>query len=160
LPCDRRPTQVLRTAACLRDPRAGRNVRRRDGGPLMLLVVVVFLLGAGAVVAGYALVANVPGMLAQRKLAQRLQDVSAPAGEGDEPDGTLVLRPPKGPLPQLDRLVSKSSAGSRLSRLIEQSGCQTTPAALLVACLGTAAGAGFLTALFIRDLAVPLAVAI
>lgn len=126
----------------------------------MLLAFVVFLLGAGAILGTYALIAYVPGMLAQRKLAQRLQDVSAPAGVPAEGDGTVVMRQAEGALPDLDRLVSKTSAGSRLSHLIEQSGCRTTPASLLITSLGAAAGTGLLVSLFVHNIAIPIAAAV
>ena len=56
LPRDRRPAEVLRAPEGVGHPPAGRHVRRRDGGALMLLAILVFILGAGAVLGGYAAV--------------------------------------------------------------------------------------------------------
>jgi tight adherence protein B len=125
----------------------------------MLLVFVVFLLGAGLVVGGYLLIGQVPGMLAQRKLAQRLQDVSVPAGAAEE-GTTVVMREHEGPLPELDRALSKTIAGSRLAKLIEQSGVRTTPGGLILISIVAGAGAGLITSLFARDVAISIAAAL
>ncbi len=58
----------------------------------MLLAIFVFILGAGAVLGGYAALAYMPGMLQRSQLERRLKDVSAPLGDDADELG-LVKRP-------------------------------------------------------------------
>jgi tight adherence protein B len=108
---------------------------------MMFLVFLVFLLGVGAVVGGYALAITMPGRLATRRLDQRLKDLSAPTDPSVD-DESVVKRLIEGPLPALNRLVLRTSAGSRLRKLIEQSGVRTTPSAFVIMSVVLAAGAG------------------
>jgi tight adherence protein B len=112
----------------------------------MLAPVFVFF-GVTAIVVGVYL-AGVwfLSRMEQRKLERRLREL----GEGPEvPDAALLMDRREGPLPQLDGLVNRTSAGSRLARLIEQSGVRTTPSAILVISLLSAAIAAFVAALFV-----------
>ena len=54
----------------------------------------------------------------------------------------------------MERLIGRTSAGSRLSRLIEQAGASTSPGAIVVSSVICGAIAGFLTYVFLR---IPLA---
>jgi tight adherence protein B len=110
---------------------------------MMLLALLVFVLGVGAVVGGYTLAVSMPARLARRKLDQRLADLSAPVDAGVESE-SVVKRLIEGPLPALNRLVLRTSAGSRLRKLIEQSGVKTTPSALVIITMVLAAGAGLM----------------
>jgi tight adherence protein B len=88
-----------------------------------------------------------------RKLARRLREV----GESpDAPDAALVMDRPEGPLPQLDKLVNRTAAGSRLSRLIEQSGIRTTASAMLVMSLCSGILAAASAAWFVRHPLAPI----
>jgi len=107
----------------------------------MFLAFLVFLFGVGAVVGGYALAISIPGRLATRQLDQRLKDLSAPTDPSVD-DESVVKRLIEGPLPALNRLVLRTSAGSRLRKLIEQSGVHTTPSAFVIMSVVLAAGAG------------------
>ena len=101
--------------------------------------ILVFLVVAGAIVGGYVAVTRLPGALATRRLDQRLRDVSMPAwGANEELEETVIKPSPKGPLPAIDRMV----ASSWMQRLIEQSGVNTTPSALLLISIGVAAALG------------------
>jgi tight adherence protein B len=106
----------------------------------MLLALLVFVLGVGAVVGGYSLAVSMPGRLARRKLDQRLADLSAPLDPGVESE-SVVKRLIEGPLPALNRLVLRTNAGSWLRKLIEQSGIKTTPSAFVIMTVVLAAGA-------------------
>lgn len=114
----------------------------------MLLVVLVFLLGTGAVLGGYALITYVPGRMAQRQLDRRLLDVAAPEGEPTAEDGSILKRSNKGPFPMLDRFVSGSGAGSWLSKLIEQSGYKTSPSAIVAMSVSVALLVGLIARIF------------
>ena len=123
----------------------------------MLLAILVFLLGVGSVLGGYAAVTSLPGMLARRRLERRLKDVSTPSS-ADADDIGVVRRPKQGPLPAIDRMVARMRAGSWLAALIEQSGVRTTPSAVAVMTLAAAGVAGFAAALFARQwFAAPIA---
>lgn len=121
----------------------------------MLLPVVVFVLVTGLVLGAYAAVTYVPPMMAGRRLERRLREVSQ---SSDEPDTTVVMERAAGPLPGLDRLVSRTAAGSRLAKLIEQSGVRTTPSQVAVISLCTGMAAALCAAFLVRQpIAVPVA---
>jgi len=109
----------------------------------MFLAFLVFVLSVGAVVGGYTLAVSMPARLARRKLDQRLADLSAPVDSAVESE-TVVKRLIEGPLPALNRLVLRTSAGSRLRKLIEQSGVRTTPSAFVIMTVVLAAGAALM----------------
>jgi tight adherence protein B len=118
----------------------------------MVLVVLMFLVGAGAVMGGYALAIRLPAILEARRLNQRLADLSAPLpAEGEA--ATLVKRAAAGPLPMIDKLMTESKAGHGLSKLIDQSGVNTTPSAVIVISLALGLVAGLIASM---SLAVPL----
>jgi tight adherence protein B len=112
----------------------------------MILLFLVFLLGVGAVLGGYAAITYVPDMLAQRQLNKRLQDVSAPDDVASE--DSILKGSNEGPVPVIDRLVQRSKAGLSLGRLIEQSGYRTSPSMILVITVGMAAVAALVAHMF------------
>jgi tight adherence protein B len=71
-----------------------------------------------------------------------------------------VKRLIEGPLPALNRLVLRTSAGSRLRRLIEQSGIRTTPSAFVIMTAVLAAGAGLMVQVLWPFPFLPLAAAL
>jgi tight adherence protein B len=115
----------------------------------MLLAILMFLIGAGTVLGAYAAVTKLPAVLAQRKLDRRLSEVTRGlSGPGDvDSDETVVKQTNAGPLPVLDKFVSRYSAGGKLQRLIDQSGVKTTPSAVVLISLVMAAAAGLVAAL-------------
>jgi tight adherence protein B len=100
----------------------------------MLLPVIVFVLVAGAVVGGYALMTRLPDQLAGRRLERRLRDLARPE---DAPDSSIVTQQPREWLPAVDRLVGRMASGSWLQTLIEQSGVRTSPSAVLMISVGS-----------------------
>lgn len=125
----------------------------------MLLPVAVFVLVVGAIMGVYAVAAYVPGLLAARRLDRRLRDVSmeAVAADPKATDDTVVKHALEGPLPSLDRLMARSGAGSRLARLIDQSGARTTPSAVAIMSLVASVAAGVAAAWLVpQPLAPPL----
>ena len=119
-------------------------------------LALVFLLGAGVVLGGFAGVAYLPGFLANRKLDRRLRDVSTPAG-ADLDDASVVKQSNRGPLPSIDRAMAKTRIGSRIARLIEQSGTRTTPSGIGVMMLLVAAGSAFAASVLVPLRFAPLA---
>jgi tight adherence protein B len=120
----------------------------------MLLPLIVFVLGAGLVIGVWAAVTYVPGALAARRLEQRLADVSAPMTDRDSVS-TVIAKQAEGPLPALDRLASRTRAGSWLGGLIEQSGKQVTPSGVIMSSLLCAALAFVAATIFARQPLLP-----
>jgi tight adherence protein B len=114
----------------------------------MLPALVVFLFVTALIVGGYLLA--VPRN-SGRDLEQRLRELSSSpsAPETGASEATVLKRAAEGPMPALDRLVAATGAGSGLTRLIEQSGVQTTGSAIVLFSIGAAVGLGLLTALFV-----------
>jgi tight adherence protein B len=117
----------------------------------MLLSIVVFLLATGTIMAGYAAFADLPGVLAARRLDRRLRDVSfgAPDADAKATDETVVKLAVESPLPGIDRLLSHSGVGARLTRLIAQSGVRTSPSAVLIISAVVAGAVGLAVWLFV-----------
>jgi tight adherence protein B len=95
----------------------------------MLAAAAVFILVAAAVLGVYLAAVKIPASLARHRLELRLQEVSQTE---DEDESSVVADQPRGPMPAVDRLLSDTTAGSRLQRLIDQSGVKTTPGAIVL----------------------------
>jgi tight adherence protein B len=123
----------------------------------MGIAVAAFLIVTGTIIGGFAAVTWLPGFLAGRRLDQRLRDVAMPMGDepAAETEPTVIKERKAGPLPGVDRVF----AGSWLSRLIEQSGVNTTPSSHVLASVGVAMALAAVSALFIRQPFAPLAAA-
>jgi len=111
-----------------------------------ILVVLVFLLGAGAVIAAYAAYTKLPGFLLQRKLNTRLEEVTATDAAETRDAAALVKTRHGGPLPMLDQFASGTARGSALASWVEQSGAKVSISALLLMALGSAALLGLIVA--------------
>jgi tight adherence protein B len=105
---------------------------------MLLLLVVMFVVGAAGVYAVHGIVTHLPGALAERRLDKRLQEVSPAMPESKQNDTTVVARRNEGVLPALDRIAYRYTAGSTLSKLIEQAGSQLTPSTVIVTSFGLA----------------------
>ena len=114
----------------------------------LILVLSVFVLGAGVVFGAYLAFTKLPGYLAQRKLDTRLSELSAP-GEvaGSEEGADLVKFRHAGPLPGFDRIINGSARGFRLGAWIEQSGVKISVSGLLLMSLAAGAIVGLVAAL-------------
>jgi tight adherence protein B len=99
---------------------------------MALLVMLVFLFGVGAVMGLYYAATRVPGMMAQRKLDLRLQELSTPTDEPKDGEKLLVKVQREGPLPAVDRFLSGTTRGSALGRWIDQSGIQATVSGIVL----------------------------
>lgn len=124
----------------------------------MLLALVVFLFVV-CLVGGLSFVAfrYGPAAMAARRLELRLHEVSSVSSK-DDGESTVVRRTDEGPLPAVERAILKTHAGSTLALLIEQSGVQTTPTAIILLSFGAACLAALATALFVPfAIAVPIA---
>lgn len=97
----------------------------------MGLVVLMFFFGVAAVMGLYFAATRLPGMMAQRKLDARLQELSAPVEEQKD-ESLLVKVQHEGPLPAIDRYFAGTTRGSALGRWIEQSGSKASVSGILV----------------------------
>ena len=102
----------------------------------MLLVALLsaFVIGVGLVMGVYTGATKVPEMLAQRKLQNRLDELSAPVDETTT-DKALVKLSEAGPLPALERMISGTERGSAFGRWIEQSGLKLSISGVLLIAL-------------------------
>jgi tight adherence protein B len=108
---------------------------------LYILVGVAFVFGASAVLGSYFGVTKLPGLMLQRKLEARLEEVvtlpdAEPAAEGQTK--TLLKIAEGGPMPALDRFIGGTTRGSALGRWLDQSGVKTTISAVLLTSAGLA----------------------
>jgi tight adherence protein B len=118
----------------------------------MLPALFVFLLVSGSIIGIYYAVTWLPGHLAARRLDQRLHDVSFGAADPEaKDDATVVKHALEGPLPGIDRMLSKSGLGSGLAGMIATSGVKTTPSAIIMMSLMMAVAVGFTTSLFVAN---------
>ena len=112
----------------------------------VLVFVVVTLVVAGAVLA----VTYLRGSTADRRIGERLREVQITGVDEPTESATVVRKAMESPLPAIDKFLHGSGVGSRLAALIEQSGVQTTPAAVIVLSLVGAIGLGFASSVFVR----------
>jgi tight adherence protein B len=96
----------------------------------MLLVALSFIVGVALVMGVFLALTRVPGMMLQRKLDQRLQEISFAPEKEQSANAVLLKDARSGPLAGLDRLLS-GERGSALATWIEQSGAKIGVGALL-----------------------------
>jgi tight adherence protein B len=122
---------------------------------LYILVALAFFLGAGIVLGSFFGVTKVPGMLLQRKLEARLEEVAMgpdiePVAAADGQTRTVVKVTEGGPMPAIDRFVGGTTRGSALGRWIEQSGVKTSISAMLLIALAHAAVFGLVGMMLVK----------
>ena len=104
----------------------------------MLLAIGVFLVVTGVAMGlGWAL-SSIPGNIAKRRLEKRLREVGSLSLMQDGETASVVRQDEQGPLPAVEKLLSKTGAGLSLTRLIEQSGVRATSGGILVVSGGLA----------------------
>jgi tight adherence protein B len=110
--------------------------------------LVVFVIVSTAVtVIALRVWAQVATAIERKRLDKRLREV----GQAIEiPDVNIIKQLQEGKLAGVDRLIARTSVGPRYSRLIEQSGTDTTTATIVVFSLFTAFSVWFLTTLFVH----------
>jgi tight adherence protein B len=117
---------------------------------VLVLVLSMFVLGAGAVFGAYYAFTKLPGLMLQRKLDARLDEVIRPAEEGQKEAAGVVKSRHEGPLPAFEKLVAGSARGSALALWVEQSGVKISISALLLVALVCALLFGFIVAAVLR----------
>lgn len=121
----------------------------------MVMALLAFFAVAALVLGASVALTRLPARFERVRLARRLREVSL---VDERPEGTTVVAEvAQGPLPGLDRYVAGTAAGSRLGRLIQQSGVRTTPSAVALASLACAGALALIAALLVR---LPVAMAL
>jgi tight adherence protein B len=124
----------------------------------MGLALLVFVVVTGLIAGSYFAINYMPGMMAKRELDRRLRDVSFTADGSESEEASILRKITDGPLPAVDKYLKDSRSGSGLTRLIEQSGVQTTPSAIMLVTVILAGVLGLAAAVFVpRPYAGPLA---
>ena len=123
----------------------------------MIAALLVFV-GIVALVFGlYFVATQVPLLLEQQRVGRRLQEVGPLV---ETPDSTLVQESRAGALPAVDRLLAATSAGPRLTTLLQQAGSRMTPGTLALACavsgLALAIAVSFVAPMFLARVAAGL----
>lgn len=116
----------------------------------MGLVVLMFFFGVAAVMGLYYAVTKLPGLMAQRKLDARLQELSVPFEDEKEGEKLLVKAQHVGPLPAIDRFFAGTTRGSAFGRWIDQSGTKASVSGVLVVGLICAVLMGLVAAMVTR----------
>jgi tight adherence protein B len=126
---------------------------------LYILTAIAFAVGVALVFGTYFGATKVPGMVLQRKLDARLQEISSPEDlpESDGKGQGLLKSAHQGMFPALDRIVGGTTKGSAIGRWIEQSGVKTSVSTVLL--MATVIGGlfGFMGLMLIgHPLAIPI----
>jgi tight adherence protein B len=116
----------------------------------VLLAAGVFVVAAVVVVALYYTVAGMPEAMAERRIKQRIEDVTFRFDEGLSEPSDLVKRQADGALPAIDRLAAGTKAGNWIARLIEQAGSKTGVSTVIVTSLLLGLGLAFLVTVILR----------
>ncbi|HUF82170.1 MAG TPA: type II secretion system F family protein [Burkholderiales bacterium] len=98
----------------------------------MTLAVLAFIVGVAVVMGAFVALRRGPGMMLQRRLDQRLEEISAAPAKAQAPGASLVKGESGGALASLDRLLGGSERGSALAVWVEQSGVKTSVGTLLM----------------------------
>jgi tight adherence protein B len=128
---------------------------------IWVLAAIAFCIGAGMVLGTYFGATKMPGLVLQRKLDQRLQEISlpeAPTSEEGASQGIVKARH-EGMLPALDRVFGGTAKGSALSRWIDQSGVKTSLSTVLMGSIGLGVGMALLMNMFTGPVPVALLIA-
>ena len=116
----------------------------------MLAALLVFVV-VSAIVAGAGVYAmRLPEIMANRRMAKRLDEVSK-RGEADDsqPQASFIREKKAGPLPALDKAFS--GANSSLARLIEQSGVVVAPSTIILASMMIALACSIVALAFLKQ---------
>jgi tight adherence protein B len=128
-----------------------------------LLILFVFIFGAGLAVLAYFGISKLPERMAERKVEARLRQIQQFDDEREKGGLATVLKgTTEGPLPALEKLLGGTTKGSALARLIEQSGMKgVTVSGLLLVAVALSALVGICGTILLRaSYALPLGAAL
>ncbi|HTL42885.1 MAG TPA: type II secretion system F family protein [Vicinamibacterales bacterium] len=115
----------------------------------MVAVVFMFLVGSGVVLGAYYAVTTLPARMEQRRLDERLGEISR-TKEDDEKSIDLLKTRDEGPLPAIERMLGGTTRGTQLGRWIEQSGVKISISSLALYALSGAAVCGLVASRLMR----------
>jgi tight adherence protein B len=114
----------------------------------MITALIVFVIVTGAVmVFALRVWAGVSSAIEKKRLDERLREVGTTI---DTTDSTIIRQLQESRLQSVEKLMARTSMGPKLSRLIEQSGTNTTPSTIAVYSAFTAFAVWFITGLFVH----------
>ncbi|MBI2222516.1 MAG: type II secretion system F family protein [Acidobacteria bacterium] len=94
----------------------------------VLLLLLIFLFGAGLALLGYYLFMKMPEAMAEKRMEERLAQLQGYDEDEKAAKPELIKAIKEGPMPGLDRLIGQSARGNAFSRWIEQSGMRKASA--------------------------------
>jgi tight adherence protein B len=114
----------------------------------MLPAIIVFIVSSSSVAGAFFLWDRIAAGIERRRLDDRLRDV----GKAIEAvaETTVIKQAQEGTLPAIERMVARTPAGPRLTRLIEQSGRRTTASAIVIASFASALALSFIVGRFVH----------
>jgi len=115
-----------------------------------MLILLAFVVGVAIVMGVYLGATKVPGMMMQRRLEDRLQEVTQPIEE-KKAVHALVKVTAEGPFPALDQLIGATTKGSALGRWLEQSGMKASISGVLLIAVGLAVVLAFVATMVTRS---------
>lgn len=115
----------------------------------MVAVVFMFLLGSGVVLGAYYALTTLPARMEQRRLDQRLGEISH-TKEDEEKSIDLLKTRDEGPLPAIERMLGGTTRGTQLGRWIEQSGVKISISSLALYALSGGAVCGLVASRLMR----------
>ena len=115
-----------------------------------MLVLLAFVFGAGLVMALYLGATKLPGMMMQKKLEGRLQELTQPLSPEDKDAPKVIKVAAEGPFPAIDRMLGGTTRGSNFGRWLEQSGMKVSISGVLLIAVGLGVGVALLAGLITR----------
>jgi tight adherence protein B len=115
----------------------------------VLFAAGVFVVAVVVIVSLYYTLAQVPSAMAERRIKQRIEDVTFRFDDAVQDSSELVKRHNDGAMPALDRAAAGTRPGNWIARLIDQAGSKTGVSTVLLTSLGVGAGLAFLVAVLL-----------
>jgi tight adherence protein B len=115
-----------------------------------MVFLLMFLIGAGTVLGAYYGIIKLPGLMLQRKLDARLDEVTRPVEDVPQDGAGLVKGKHEGVLPAFERFVAESARGSAITLWLEQSGVKISLSGLMLLATVLAILLGFVVATVLR----------
>jgi tight adherence protein B len=117
----------------------------------LLIAAGVFLFAAALVLAIYYGVTALPGVLVQRRVQARMDDVARHLQPDEGKAFDLVKRQADGAMPVIDRVVADTGAGNWIATLLDQAGSKKGVSTVLLMAIGFGLTIGLGAVLLLRN---------